>query len=69
MSLEQIVEKLPLYKRIETLLVVEADFVGFRAAVLHKKGQTLSVVQHASAESLDMQEAVKSLIEELQNKD
>lgn len=66
MSLEQIVEKLPLYKRIETLLVVEADFVGFRAAVLHKKGQTLSVVQHASAESLDMQEAVKSLIEELQ---
>lgn len=63
--LEPIIEKIMSIGRPDHLLVCEADFLGFTAAVLNKKGDVLTVAHHATSESLDISEAVKNVMNKL----
>lgn len=65
LSLNRVVEKIPLLNRVDNVLVCEADFVGLRAAVLHKKGDMLTVTHEAHAEALDYSVAVAEIVEQV----
>lgn len=64
MSFKEVLEKIPFLNRIDNVLVCEADFLGLRAAVMHKKGQMLSVTHQAHAESAELTVAVSELVEQ-----
>jgi len=62
MQLNELVEKLPFFNRVNTVLVCEIDHLGLRAAAMQRHGEHLTISHEAHSDALDFNAAVAEVV-------